>query len=171
MIFFSGFGFQNEAPLFEDFLPQGEGRFTVAGFSRGAIEAFEYAASSPTRIERLILLSPAFFQTQSDKFRRLQLMGFNKSPQSYFAQFYAACGSKRDLSPFQTSGNAADLEALLNYRWEAAALQALIDRGTRVTVYLGGKDAIIDANGAAAFFSAVTEVYFLKNATHLLEVL
>lgn len=171
MTFFSGFGFAHEAPLFEAFLPQGEARFTVAGFSLGAVRAFEYALSATTRIERLILLSPAFFQDKAEKFRRMQLIAFNKSSENYLTQFYTACGTKRELAPFKTAANAADLEYLLNYRWEAEVFKKLIDRGTRITVYAGGADKIVNTAAASAFFAEFTEVYLLKNATHLLEVL
>ncbi len=60
MIYFSGFGMTGEQELFVDYLDDRE--FVVAGFSYGAIEAFEYCLSATTRINKLQLLSPAFFQ-------------------------------------------------------------------------------------------------------------
>jgi len=38
--------------------------YCVAGFSCGAQQAFEYVYHSKKRIDRLILLSPAFFQRE-----------------------------------------------------------------------------------------------------------
>ena len=60
--YFNGFSLQNEEELFSEYLLQSE--LCVAGFSYGAQKAFEYVYKSKERIDRLILLSPAFFQTQ-----------------------------------------------------------------------------------------------------------
>ena len=45
-----------------------ESAYCVAGFSYGAQQAFEYVYHATERIDRLILLSPAFFQTQKPSF-------------------------------------------------------------------------------------------------------
>jgi len=62
VIYFNGFSLAKEENLFEDFLLGSE--FCVAGFSYGAQKAFEYVYKSSERVDRLILLSPAFFQTK-----------------------------------------------------------------------------------------------------------
>lgn len=168
--FFSGFGFEKEQGLFEPFLPAVSAGFTLAGFSYGAIEAFEYALSTPERIERLVLLSPAFFQNRPENFKRQQLMGFKKDAARYFEQFYAACDVPTEMiAPFKAPGDAAALKRLLNYRWQSDAMGRLSERGTEVVVYLGGRDRIIDARAAATFFSRLCEVYYLKNAGHFLQ--
>jgi predicted esterase len=77
MIYFSGFCFQNEQILFENFLLKND--FTVAGFSYGAIRAFEYALKNRHRIDTLQLFSPAFFQDKSESFKKLQLLAFQKN--------------------------------------------------------------------------------------------
>ncbi len=51
MRYFSGFSLNGEQELFRDFLVDGE--FTVAGFSYGAIRAFEYALDAIERVDRL----------------------------------------------------------------------------------------------------------------------
>ena len=59
MKYFSGFSLCNEEELFSDFLEEGE--FNVAGFSFGAQNALEYVLSTDKRVDKLQLLSPAFF--------------------------------------------------------------------------------------------------------------
>ena len=61
MLYFNGFSLQNEEEHFKAYLSDND--LTIAGFSYGAQKAFEYAYHSKERIDRLILLSPAFFQT------------------------------------------------------------------------------------------------------------
>ena len=71
MIYFNGFSLSDEVNLFTEYIDEGEN--CVCGFSFGAQKAFEYVYTSNERIDRLILLSPAFFQTQKDSFVRTQL--------------------------------------------------------------------------------------------------
>ena len=78
--FFSGFCFEDECELFDDYLIQND--FTVAGFSYGAIKAFKYVLNSSFRVDKLQLFSPAFFQNFDEKFKRTQLMYFKKDEDS-----------------------------------------------------------------------------------------
>lgn len=168
MIYFSGFSLEGEKALFDEFLDEGD--FTVAGFSYGAQKAFEFACSSRERIEKLILLSPAFFQTQKRSFIRAQLRYFEAGKTAYIEKFLknTAYPSRIDLSGYLAVGSLQDLESLLSYRWEEERLKTLIDRGTRVEVYLGGKDRIVDSRAAFDFFSSFTSTYLIKEAGHLL---
>ena len=59
MRFYSGFGFWNEKELFKEYLEEGE--FVVAGFSYGAQKALIDAVHTSKRVDKLQLLSPAFF--------------------------------------------------------------------------------------------------------------
>ena len=59
MKFFSGFCLCNEKELFKEYLEENE--FVVAGFSKGAQEAIEYALNAPHRIDKIQLFSPAIF--------------------------------------------------------------------------------------------------------------
>nr|WP_275856258.1 hypothetical protein [Sulfurimonas sp. MAG313] len=65
MKFYSGFSLSNDEILFKDYLKYSD--YTVAGFSYGAIKAFEMALTSKTRIDTLQLFSPAFFQEKKRK--------------------------------------------------------------------------------------------------------
>ncbi len=169
MRFFSGFGFQEEAALFAPFLPPRSAGFTVAGFSLGAIRAFEHVLLSRERIERLILLSPAFFENRPEAFKRQQLMGFKRHPQRYFEQFYAACDpAGLAIAPYQAPGSVEELEFLLHYRWDLEQLARLRQKGVQISLYLGGQDRIMDAQAATAHFLKVCEVCYLKNAGHFL---
>ena len=65
--FYSGFCFKNECEIFKDYLEIGD--FIISGFSYGAIKAFKQALESKTRVDKLQLFSPAFFQTKDEKFK------------------------------------------------------------------------------------------------------
>ena len=152
MKYFNGFSLQNEAKIFDAYLTKND--YTVAGFSYGAQRAFEYAYTSEGRIDRLILLSPAFFQTQKPSFIRTQLRYFEAGQEAYVNQFLAniAHPSKIDLSEYLKVGTKEELEALLTYTWNEDKLQALRDRGTSIEVFFGKDDKIIDTEAAFSFF-------------------
>ncbi len=169
MKFFSGFCLNNEIDLFKEFLIPSD--FTVAGFSKGAIEAFNYALGSKRRIDRLQLLSPAFFQNKNDKFKRLQLIHFKKDKQKYIENFLknVAYPSKIDMQNFLNECDIRDLEFLLEYRWIKNDLKNLTNRGVLIEVYLGEKDKIVDSKAASEFFKDFATVYFIKKAGHILK--
>lgn len=170
MIFFSGFGLYGEETLFSDFLDQG--RYTVAGFSYGAIRAFESVSRDEIghRVDRLILLSPAFFQTQTMAFMRTQLIHYSKNPEIYMERFYqnAIRPGSLKLSSFVTKHSIDALETLLSYEWKTERLHTLKERGIEVDVVLGGKDVIIDTRQALDHFSQVSTVYYFKEFGHFL---
>ncbi len=169
MRFFSGFSLWGEAELFADWLVQSD--YAVAGFSYGAIRALEHALSSPRRIDRLLLFSPAFFQTKKERFVTLQLEAFRRDPEGYRRNFLtrAVSGARIDLEPYLKEGTFEELEELLRYRWEAEKLRALWERGTVIEVFIGEKDRIIDAAGALEFFTPLaTATYRFREAGHFL---
>jgi len=168
MKYFSGFSLQHEEALFKDYLIEND--MTVAGFSYGAQQALEYAYASKERIDRLILLSPAFFQTQKASFVRAQLRYFEAGQEAYVKQFLknVAYPSKMDLEPYLQTGTKEELHALLTYVWEAEKIQTLLDRGLTIEVFLGEKDKIISLRDAYDFFTQSCTVYLIKNAGHLL---
>ncbi len=166
--YFNGFSLQKESSLFESYLNKNE--MTVAGFSYGAQQAFEYVYHTKERIERLILLSPAFFQTKKKSFIRAQLQYYEKDRHRYMEKFlqniqYPAA---IELSEYLKNGNKHELEALLHYRWSEEKLKELLERKIEIEVFLGSKDKIIDTNEVAEFFS-ITTTYIIKDAGHLLK--
>jgi len=167
--FFSGFSLHNEATLFADFIPPYD--TVAAGFSYGAQQALEYALQSEKRIDRLILLSPAFFQTQKPSFIRAQLRYFDTDKENYIRRFLenVAYPCAYDLSSFLKEGSKEELEALLRYRWSLEKIDKLKAKGVTVEVFLGDQDKIIDANAAYDFFRTHTVVYTLKGCGHLLK--
>jgi len=167
--YFNGFSLQNEEKLFDTYLTHND--LSVAGFSYGAQRAFDYVYESKERIDRLILLSPAFFQTQKPSFIRTQLRYFENGQQSYVEQFLknVAYPSDVDLLDYLQIGTAQKLEALLTYEWDTEKIKRVLDRGTTIEVFLGGKDKIIDAEAAFEFFSELMTTYFIKDAGHLLK--
>jgi len=167
--YFSGFGFCNEAELFKAWIPDSE--TTVAGFSYGAQQAVTYALQTSYRIDRLVLLSPAFFQDKNAAFVRLQLKHFKRDAAAYARAFYAnVCyPADIDVAPYRCEMNAQDLEKLLTYRWQEDTLRRIADRGTVVEVILGESDRIINAQAACDFFAPLVDAtYVIKDAGHML---
>jgi pimeloyl-ACP methyl ester carboxylesterase len=168
MRFYSGFSLQHEEELFENYLLKSD--YTVAGFSYGAQKAFEYAYQSKERIERLILLSPAFFQTKKQSFIRTQLRYFDSGKETYVEQFLKNVAFPCDVSltNYLSVGTKEELEALLTYVWDKEKIQTLLDRGVTIEVFLGAEDKIIDIQEAISFFSSDCTTYTFKNTGHLL---
>jgi len=166
--YFNGFSLQEEEQLFGEYLIQSD--LCVAGFSYGAQQALEYVYSATQRVDRLILLSPAFFQNQKPSFIRTQLRYFRNKKEEYIKQFLAnaAYPSEVDLTVFYKKSTDEELEALLSYRWESEKIKKITDRGTTIEVFLGSEDKIIDASAALDFFAQKTVTYWIKGAGHLL---
>jgi len=168
MIYFNGFSLQNEEHFFKEQLLENE--FTIAGFSYGAIKAFEYALASNKRIDRLILLSPAFFQDQKTSFIRTQLRYYKLNQEVYTQQFLdnVAYPSNTSLENHLTQGTAQELEELLSYHWETKKIQELLNRGIVIEVFIGEKDKIVNAQKSFEFFKELVPCYFIKDVGHLL---
>ena len=166
--YFSGFCFFDESELFGDYLENNE--FTVCGFSYGAIKAFEEVLNSDLRVDKLQLFSPAFFQSYDEKFKRMQLMFFKKDANSYCENFLknVISPTTKDISKYFNMGTYEELEELLNYEWSKEKLQKLVDKGTKIEVFLGGVDKIIDSVKAKEFFKDFATVYYIKEKGHLL---
>lgn len=167
--FYSGFSLRNEAPLFTAY--RSTHPLALAGFSYGAILAFEEALHTERRIDLLQLFSPAFFQNRSAGFKRLQLKAFRSNPESYLEVFVKNCTAPSDVSltPFLSPGSEEELEALLNYTWSKDKIEALLAKGTNIEVHLGAEDAVIDAQAAAAFFTPLVTLYWYKGKGHILK--
>ena len=168
MLFFHGFALRDEEHFFSEYLEKGS--YVVSGFSYGAIQAFEYALSSQQRIDTLQLFSPAFFQNSSTKFKRLQMMGYTKSAETYISRFTENCFlpyAPREVS--YSKHSAEELEVLLNHVWSDQELETLRLRGTKIEVYLGSEDKISDAISAKDFFTPYAEVTLIKGANHFLQ--
>ncbi|MCF6173817.1 MAG: pimelyl-ACP methyl ester esterase BioV [Campylobacteraceae bacterium] len=168
MKFFSGFCFQNESRLFDEYLEQND--FCVTGFSYGAIKAFEYALNCSNRIDKLQLFSPAFFQDKSEKFKKLQSMHFAKDSEKYIEDFLKKVlnSSIFDIKKYYKKGTNEELKELLGYVWSIDKLNTLKQKGTNIEVYLGENDRIINSNSALEFFKPFAQIYYIKNTNHLL---
>jgi len=169
VIYFSGFCLKGESELFADWLIESD--YAVAGFSLGAILALEFALQSESRIDRLLLFSPAFFQTLPERFGTRQLRAWDRDPEAYRKQFFQNCAapSDRDLSPYAAEGTREELAFLLSYHWEEKKLRRIRECGTIVEVFVGEEDRIIDAAGAIEFFTPrVDALYRFRHAGHIL---
>ena len=148
--------------------------FTYSGFSYGAIKAYKKVLSlveENKRVDKLQLLSPAFFQTKSEKFKRLQLMGYTRNTQRYLQEFMALCFAPYEVEVVQhATTSKEELEELLYFQWNMQDLEKIEHAGVVIEVYLGGKDQIIDAKSAKEFFQNVATVTYIKNANHFLQI-
>ncbi|SFV74908.1 FIG00387961: hypothetical protein [hydrothermal vent metagenome] len=171
MQFYSGFSLKNEVHFFQQYMDMSD--FTVAGFSYGAILAFEdvyQKVFSGKRVDRLQLFSPAFFQTKSIKFKRLQTLSFQKNKEAYLQNFISSCFSPHLVKQIEhTQCDSEALEKLLYYEWSLPKLVELAEKNVAIEVYLGEKDHIIDSNGAKDFFVNVATVTSIKDANHFLQ--
>ena len=169
MKFFSGFCLANEQELFTPYLNQSD--FTVAGFSYGAIKAFEYAFTCNERVDTLQLFSPAFFGDKDAKFKKLQTLSFSKNSDLYTQNFMQSCvyPSTFDIQHFFKQGSLEELSELLNYTWDEERLQALKERGVNIEVYVGESDTIINSLHVKDFFVPFASVYYLKRVGHILK--
>lgn len=169
MTFYSGFSLSNDKQLFQPYLNDSD--YCVAGFSYGAIRALQYALHSKTRIDTLQLFSPAFFQSKTDKFKRMQNMYFAKDKQAYLKSFFDSCflPARTDPSVKLQEGSAEELDELLNYTWKADELKSVQARGIEIEVYLGSEDKIIESHKAKDFFLPYATVFMINNAGHTLQ--
>lgn len=147
--------------------------FYVYGFSYGAIKAFETVkkeVGEGRRVDRLILLSPAFFQTKPKSFKRLQIKAYKADATRYLHNFLESCFAPYTRADVQTKlDTIEDLQTLLEYEWSLSELTQIQKRGVKIEVYLGEKDEIIDAKAAFAFFTQVADVTYIKGANHFLQ--
>lgn len=170
MKYFNGFSLHGEEALFSQYFS--ESKYTVAGFSYGAQQALEHVYNTKTRVERLILLSPAFFQTEKPSFSRTQLRYFEAGQEAYIKKFLfnVTYPSGSNLSDYLEEGTTEELESLLTYTWKKEKIKEILDKGTTIEVFLGKRDKIIDAQAAFDFFAPLTTTYFMKDAGHLLKI-
>ncbi|RAX52246.1 hypothetical protein CCY99_07595 [Helicobacter sp. 16-1353] len=172
MIFFGGFGFNDDYRLFSDILEAynflDSSDYRIYGFSFGAQKAIDYALDSKNRINDIILLSPAFFNNKNDTFRESQLLHFKKNKNIYMKYFLQNIGFDKSMNEFLKEPSFDDLESLLYYHFNKESLRKLQDKGILIITFLGELDRIIDSSIALDFFKEFGIVYFLKNTNHLL---
>ncbi len=172
MKFFSGFSLTNEEYLFEQFIDSSE--YNVSGFSYGAIKALDYVVAElkrGNRIDRLQLLSPAFFQNKDAKFKKLQLLSYRKDKELYLNQFLKSCFDPYEMKIVQNiDTQVEELDELLYYEWDREKLSYLLGRGVVIEVYLGSEDRIVDALSAKEYFLEYSTVTYIKKANHFLQL-
>jgi len=169
VIFYSGFSLKEDEAFFSDYLLDKE--YVVAGFSYGAVQAFEFALKSDTRIDKLQLFSPAFFQTKNERYFKMQLGAYSADEDAYLRLFIDNCFSPtlNDGSAVIKAGRYESLKALLYYVWDEKKIKTLLDRGIEIEVYLGSKDKIIDSEKAFDFFTPFARTHLIKDAGHFLK--
>lgn len=127
MKFYSGFSIQDESFFFQKFSNKSE--YCISGFSYGAILAFQdvfYKVQNGIRVDRLQLFSPAFFQTKSKKFKKIQIFTFSKNKQKYLDSFLKGCFFPYKVQAIQLKEDGLkELETLLYYEWMVMVLKSL----------------------------------------------
>ena len=164
MRYFSGFCLQNESELFDEFTCKSD--FCVVGFSYGAQKAFEYAFTCKQRIDKLQLISPAFFHEQNDKFKKLQTIFFQKDSDEYCKNFIKNIGL--EYIKFFKKATQNELKELLYYEWDRDKLRELTNRGIEIEVYIGADDKTVDPLHVKKFFQEFATIYFIKDKGHML---
>jgi len=164
--FFSGFCLKGESELFDKYLS--DTKNCVAGFSYGAIKAFEYVYNSNPKIERLILISPAFFQDKNSRYKELQLRAFNKDKERYIKKLFKDISQDLDMSKYKNCCTKEQLTKLLYYNWDIKKIKTVLERGIKIEVILGENDKVINASNAKDFFSPLVDTKFIKEANHLI---
>ena len=168
MRFYSGFALSDDQHFFDPYLKHSD--YTVAGFSYGAIKAAQYACDAHERIDTLQLFSPAFFQTKKESFRRLQMGGYFKDSERYLDNFLTSCFAPLPKSLISLGDTDADgLEELLYFEWTRELMEAIRAKGTRIEVYLGVEDHVIDVEGAREFFIPYATVISIRRGNHFLQ--
>ena len=169
MVYYSGFSLKDDSSFFEKYLKQSD--YNVAGFSYGAIKAFEYILTCKERIDTLQLFSPAFFQTKPQTFKRAQMMAYKKYKEKYLSQFIQGCFEPNELKKTShISTKVSELEELLHYEWDSEKLKEIASCGVQIEVYLGSEDKIIDVAGAKEFFLPYATTYVINGANHFLQI-
>ncbi len=172
MVYFNGFALKNEE-IFFDFWLKDQSYFSIAGFSYGAIKAFKYALESNKRVDRLIFLSPAFFQDLPKDFKLKEIENFKRSKEVYLKRFLrnVAYPLNINLKDYFREPSINELEELLFFRWEKEKLKELKDRGIIIEVIVGEKDKIVSSKRVIEFFEDIAKIYIIKEGGHLLKPL
>jgi len=165
MRYFSGFCLKDESDLFESFTCKGD--FCVVGFSYGAQKALDFSSTCKERIDKLQLISPAFFMDKSERYKKMQTKSFEKDSDMYCKNFLENVTSK-DISKYFKRGNIKELNDLLFYEWDVKKLREIKKRGIEIEVYLGEKDKIISSLHVKSFFQEFATIYYIKNKGHML---
>ena len=167
LLYFSGFCLENESALFSQYLIKND--FTVSGFSYGAQKALEYVLKTNTRVDTLQLFSPAYFNDKDTKYKRMQLIYFNKDSKAYSDNFLDNCEiDKINKNKYFKVGTSKELEELLNYTWSGENLKEVVSKGINIEIYLGANDKIIDSYKALDFFRKFGEIYYIQDKGHML---
>lgn len=169
MKYFNGFSLKGEEEFFREYLVNSD--YVVAGFSYGAQKAFEYVLNSIERIDRLILISPAFFQNHKKSFVKTQLRYFKADQEMYKKEFLknVVYPSSISLGEYIVEGNYEELNDLLSYIWQEEKILELKKRGIIIEVFIGDADKIVDVEKSFEFFSELIPVYLFKDKGHLLK--
>ncbi len=166
MKYFSGFGFKDESELFSSFLSYSE--YDIAGFSYGAQKALQEALKQ-TRVQKLILLSPAIFTHLSVEEKKKQLEIFKSKQESYLNMFYKKCGIKKEHQKYLKTPIRSELEELFSFEWKSSDLSSLYQKGCKIEVHIGEMDKIIDIEYAKRLFLPYGIIFFHHRVGHILK--
>ncbi|MRI58455.1 MAG: hypothetical protein C6H99_03000 [Epsilonproteobacteria bacterium] len=173
MVYFSGLGFRYEQVLFREYLDGGD--FVVAGFSYGAQKACVEALKRidrGERIQKLQLLSPAYFDDMDEALKKKEIAAFVKNKEAYMRFFYKKAlypALDLDISRFQREPALHELQEVLHFHWRRSDLKRLQESGVDIEIYLGELDKIVNTKLAHRFFKEFGTSYLIKGVGHLLK--
>jgi len=163
-MFFSGFCLSGEKELFSEYLNQKEE--SIAGFSYGAIGALKKAFE--LRPKRLILLSPAFYAYKDSSFKEQQIKAFETDRELYMLKLLKKSGlSEEEGRRFGKEGSSEQLRELLYFEWQKSPIKEL-SVTTKIEIYIGTNDRVVEPESAIEFFSKFGELKILKDKNHIL---
>ena len=163
MKFFSGFCVNLDKDFFSEYIEYNE--FVVAGFSYGAQKALDYVLNASHRVDKLQLLSPAFFD-YNKKLIELNKKAFKENKELYIKNFLYKAGIK-EIEKVKTDCFEEDLIKLFTFDW--TKIEKI--NNIKIEVFLGEFDKIIALKKAYKFFKNYADVYFIKKANHFLKEL
>ncbi len=171
-MFFSGFSLINESEIFDEYHIRSD--VVACGFSYGCIKLVENILNGTfenepftKRIDKIQLFSPAYFNDKEEKFKRMQLMFFQKDRDIYCDNFLKNCGfDKNAKKKYFNMGTFEELQELLYYFWSKEKMEKLKEKNIIIETYLGENDLIVNTCEALEFFREFGEVYFIKKASH-----
>lgn len=159
MKYFSGFCLKNEKEFFKEYLEESE--FVVSGFSYGAQKALDYVLTTKNRVDKLQLLSPAFFDYPK-KIVNLNIKSFREDKDRYIKNFLKKAGLYE--KEYIGKCNEKELISLFTFNWEKIKEV----KNVKIEVFLGEFDKIIALKKAKEFFICYGDVYLIKKANHFL---
>ena len=100
----------------------------------------------------------------------MQKIFFKKDKDTYINNFLenVKYPQNKNIKEYLNIGKYEDLDELLEFIWKKEDFEELKSKGSKIEVFLGENDKIIDSSVAKDFFKEFATVYYFKDKGHLL---